>query len=140
MSSICEQCVKMVHGFNFGFGCETCEIRQAGRDGAKLGAEAAEKIAAVMVKPIQEFLDAKEKRIQELELDNRLLRKVTLPALARSVDVLWKAVQDGVYDAREIAGDQTLNMAELLKEFGLGPLGEMKKTEGSGDAGSGRAG
>lgn len=137
MSSFCEQCVKTIRGFNSGLDCETCEIKQAGQEGAKLGEEAAEKLATVIV---QEFVDAKEKRIQALELDNRLLRQVTLPALARSVQVLWKAVQDGVYDAREIVGDQTLNMAEILKEFGLGPLGKEKKTEGSGDAGSGRAG
>lgn len=67
-------------------------------------------------------IEVLRKERDALSIENAHLKCVALPALARSVSVLWKAVQDGIYDSREIVGDQTLHMAEVLKEFGRGPL------------------
>lgn len=47
---------------------------------------------------------------------------VALLAIEKSVNKLWQSVEDGMHDARSLVGDETLSMAEQLKQVGLGPL------------------
>lgn len=56
---------------------------------------------------------------KELELE---FYKSIVEDLEVNVLILWRAVQDGIYDPREIVGDVTLSMAGTLKKVNLGPL------------------
>jgi hypothetical protein len=51
-----------------------------------------------------------------------LSRDLLLMKIEKSVNKLWKSVQDGMHDSRSLVGDETLNMAETLRIVGLGPL------------------
>lgn len=79
--------------------------------------------------------DMMHERLQKLEVDltkkkeaiaslrTQCMRQSNaLTSITRSVEKLWSAVQEKQHDSRSLVGDETLSMAEQLKELGLGPL------------------
>lgn len=63
------------------------------------------------------------KALQRLELENAGFMNA-MHLIAAADQTLWDAVLSGLYDARSVAGDACLSIAEQVAKFDVGPLGD----------------
>lgn len=65
-------------------------------------------------------------KLTESEYEHLASQREINEQIAYSLQKIWKAVQDGIYNPREIVGDAALCMAHSLEKVELGPLHKNK--------------
>ncbi len=110
---------------------ETAELKQVQFQNTMLD-NSAKQTTKICVLQVQ--LQAKDKEIEGLQnsalYHENIKYKVCISHLSAGVAKLWDSISSGMYDARSLVGDTTLDMQESLMDMGIDARG-IKALKGS---------